>query len=142
MFDYDKFAAQRRSQFGFLKVDSGSSIIRAHLVEKKKGYSSFLESYDATSTTLHKLIRKNTKKGMPARSAEKLKDSEILGLYRKPGVLKATFRSLRSNKHLISMIQQEKNVTNSFEICVISDISKSACAPDHRNRAASATVKN
>ena len=122
IFDYDKFAAQRRSQFGFLKVDSGSSIIRAHLVEKKKSYSSYLEPYDATSpltsphlTTLHKLIRKNTKKGMPARSAKKLKDSEILGLIRNPGVLKAKFRSLRSNKHLISMIQQEKNVTNSFD---------------------------
>ena len=122
IFDYEEFANQRRSQFGFLKVDSGTSIIRAHLVEKKKSYSSYVEPYDATDpltsphlTTLHKLIRKNTKKGMPARSAKKLKDSEILGLIRNPGVLKAKFRSLRSNKHLISMIQQEKNVTNSFD---------------------------
>ena len=115
IFDYDEFATQRRSQFGFLKVDSGSSIIRAHLVEKKKSYSSYLEKYEAALTTLQNLVRKDTVKGMPARSAKKLKDSEIIGLLRKPGILKAKYRSLRSNKHLISMIQQEKNVTNSFD---------------------------
>ena len=83
IFDYEEFASQRRSQFGFLKVDSGPSIIRAHIVEKKKSYSSYQEPYDATSpltsphlTTLRKLIRKNTKKGAPARSAKKLTDSE------------------------------------------------------------------
>ena len=135
IFDYDEFATKRRSQFGYLKVDSGPSIIRAHIVEKKKSYSSYLEQYDASSTTLHKpkrkntkigepersavklkrLKRKNTKKGCPSRSAKKLKDSEILGLIQKPGVLNATFRSLRSNKHLISMIQQDKSVSNSFD---------------------------
>lgn len=135
IFNYDEFATQRRSQFGYLKVDSGPSIIRAHIVEKKKSYSSYLEEYDASSTTLHKskskntkkgklarsvvklkkLKRKNTKKGCPARSAKKLKDSEIIGLIREPGILKAKFRSLRSNKHLISMIQQDKNVSNSFD---------------------------
>lgn len=115
IFDYDEFATQRRSQFGYLKVDSGASIIRAHLVEKKKSYSSYLEKYESTLTTLQNLVRKDTVKGMPARSAKKLKDSEIIGLLRKPGILKAKYRSLRSNKHLISMIQQEKNVTNSFD---------------------------
>ena len=115
IFDYDEFATQRRSQFGFLKVDSGPSIIRAHIVEKKKSYSTYLEQYDVTSTTLRKLKRLKKMKGCPSKSAKKLKDSEILGLIRKPGVLKAKFRSLRSNKHIISMIQQEKNVSNSFD---------------------------
>ena len=120
IFDYDEFATQRRSQFGYLKVDSGPSIIRAHIVEKKKSYSSYLEQYDASSTKkpvekLKRLKRSNTKKGCPSRSAKKLKDSEILGLIQKPGVLTAKFRSLRSHKHLISMIQQDKSVSNSFD---------------------------
>lgn len=134
-FDYDKFAKQRKSQFGYLKVDSGASIIRAHIVQKKKTYSSYLEPYDETCATpnkpkcgntkkgkrtrsakeLKRLQRNNKNKGIPASAAEKLTDSEILELPLKPGVLTARFRSLRSNKHLISMIQQDKNVSSSFD---------------------------
>ena len=87
-----------------------------------KSYSSYIEQYEAISNTLlnsaeklKKLKRKNTKKGCPARSAKKITDSDLLGLIREPGVLKAKFRSLRSHKHLISMIQQDKNVSNSFD---------------------------
>ena len=115
MFSYEEFAAKRKSQFGYLKVDSGASVIRAQIVHKKKCYETFLEEYDANTTYLHDLKRKVTVKGCQARAAEKLTDSEILGLFQEPGVLKARFKSLRSSKHIISMIQQEKNVSNSFD---------------------------
>jgi len=47
MFSYEEFAAKRKSQFGYLKVDSGASVIRAQIVHKKKCYETFLEEYDA-----------------------------------------------------------------------------------------------
>ena len=40
------------------------------------------------------------------------------------------------------MIATSEIVKIRLEICMISGNSKSACAPDHRNPAASATVKN
>lgn len=112
--DYEKYASSRKAQFSFVKIDTGAKIIRAFLGEKKKSYNLFFSKNDE-QVGCTDLDRKTTKKGCPGAAAEKLVTKDLLGLIKKPGTVRAGFNKLQSKNHIISMIHQEKMVTNSFD---------------------------
>ena len=108
-----RYSSEKKAQFGYVKVDTGSKIMHAFLGEKKKSYQLFLG--DASSPDIRSLSRKTVKKGCPGRAAEKLATKDILGLIKSPGVLKTSFNTLSSKKHIIRMIKMDKKVSNSFD---------------------------
>lgn len=113
--DHPRFSKLRKAMFSFVKVDTGSDIIHAFLGEKKKSYQLFTDSSVSSINNINNLIRKTVKKGCPKRAASKLKTKDILGLIKKPSILKAQFQKLQSKKHIISMIRQEKKISSSFD---------------------------
>ena len=112
---HPRFSKARKAMFGYVKVDTGADIIHAFLGEKKKSYQLFTDSSVTSVTNIENMTRKMVKKGCPARSASKLKTKDILGLLKEPNILKAKFQKLQSKKHIISMIQQTKKVSSSFD---------------------------
>ncbi len=112
---HPRFSKTKKAMFGFVKVDTGADIIHAFLGEKKKSYQLFTDSSVSSVNNIENMKRKTVKKGCPVRAASKLKTKNILGLIKEPNILKAKFQKLQSKKHIISMIQQEKKVSNSFD---------------------------
>ena len=115
--DYKKYASDRKHQFSFLKIDTAENVIHAFLGQRRKSYNLFLSKnpesvFDISETSLD---RKDVKGGCPASAAKKLSTKDLLGLINKPGIVKAKFQKLQSKNHMISMIQQEKMVSNSFD---------------------------
>ena len=110
--DYHKYASERKAQFSYVKIDTAENIIHAFLGEKKKSYNLFLSK---SEIDVFDLDRKSAKKGCPAGAAKKLETKDLLSLIDKPGIVKAEFKKLQSKNHIISMIHQEKMVTNSFD---------------------------
>ena len=117
--DYAKYATDRKAQFSFVKIDTAEKMIHAFLGEKKKSYNLFMsESAEADfgiKRGLMELDIKTAKKGCPASAAKKLHTNDLLGLIIEPGIVKADFNKLQSKNHIISMLHQEKMVSNSFD---------------------------
>lgn len=113
--DYAKYAADRKAQFSFVKIDTAEKVIHAFLGEKKKSYNLFMSESDHDLITSMELDIKAVKKGCPASASKKLRTKALLGLIIEPGILTAKFQKLRSERHTISMISQEKMVSNSFD---------------------------
>ena len=117
--DYTKYASDRKAQFSFVKIDTAEMAIHAFLGEKKKSYNLFMSKsvdvvYDVKQDSADINI-KATKKGCPASAAKKLRTKALLGLIIEPGIVKANFNKLQSKKHIISMLHQEKMISNSFD---------------------------
>lgn len=87
--------------------------MRAFLGTKKKSYQLYLNDDDEGN--IETLQKKVKQKGIPAKAASKLKDKDILALFKKPSSMSTEFRKLSSKKHVISLIKQSKSVTNSFD---------------------------
>ena len=117
--DYKQYASDRKAQFSFVKIDTAENVIHAFLGEKKKSYNLFMsKSSDAVFNILEDSMgmdTKTVKKGCPALAAKKLRTKALLGLIIEPGIVKTTFKKLQSKKHIISMLHQEKVVSNSFD---------------------------
>ena len=111
--DYNKYAKERKAQFGFVKIDTGVKKMRAFLGTKKKSYQLYLN--DEEEVSIEKLLRVAKQKGIPARAALRLSNKEILELFKKPSSMSTEFRKLSSKKHVISLIKQSKSVSNSFD---------------------------
>ncbi len=112
--DHPRFSNDRKAMFGFVKVDTANDVIHAFLGEKKKSYQLFT-SQSTSNININNLARKTVKKGCPNKTASKIQTKDILRLYKKDEILKMYFRKLQSKKHIISMIQQEKTVSSSFD---------------------------
>ena len=112
--DYAKYASERKAQFSFVKIDTSEMVIHAFLGEKKKSYNLFM-SKSVHSVDSMELYIKAIKKGCPASAAKNLRIKALLGLIINPGIVKAEFKKLQSKAHVISMLQQEKMVSNSFD---------------------------
>ena len=113
-----RYSSSRKAMFNFVKVDTSDNIIHAFLGEKKKSYQLYTSTKDnplISFSSVNEMRRKTIKKGCPQRSAKDIKDKDILSLIKNPGIIKANFNKLQSKKHIISMIHQQKNVSNSFD---------------------------
>jgi hypothetical protein len=112
-----RYSSSRKAMFGFVKVDTGTDLIHAFLGERKKSYQLFTDKTSPTFNNVFALDRKTLKKkkGCPKGAASKLKTNYILGLIKKPGILKAQFKKLQSKRHIISMRKQEKRVSSSVD---------------------------
>ena len=117
--DYKKYASDRKAQFSFVKIDTAENVIHAFLGEKKKSYSLFMSKSADAVFDIHQdsmgLKIKAAKKGCPALAAKKMRTKALLGLIIEPGIVKTEFKKLQSKKHTISMLHQEKVVSNSFD---------------------------
>jgi hypothetical protein len=113
--NHPRFSEARKAMFGYVKVDTGEQIIHAFLGERKKSYQLYqnVDKYSRVDLTM--LKRKIVKKGCPSRAANQIENKDILGLIKSPGIIKANFNKLQSNKHMINMIKQTKSVSNSFD---------------------------
>ena len=94
-------------------------MIHAFLGEKKKSYNLFMSKSAETVFNVREnslgLDVKATKKGCPALATKKLRTKALLGLIIEPGIVKENFKRLQSKSHIISMLHQEKMVSNSFD---------------------------
>ena len=108
------FSNERKAKFGFVKVDTAEKVVHAFTCERKKSYQLFMNTKVRDVEGLE-LERKTVKKGCPGGAARKLEDKNIISLLKDPGCLKASFNKFQSKNHSISMINQKKQVTSSFD---------------------------
>ena len=117
--DYKKYASDRKAQFSFVKIDTAENVIHAFLGAKKKCYNLFLsKSVDAVFAPNEDSMgmdRKTVMKGIPFKAATKLATKELLRLINNDGKVNVSFKKLQSQQHKISMLQQEKMASNSFD---------------------------
>lgn len=113
--DYVEYASDRKAQFSFVKIDTAAEVIHAFLGEKKKSYNLFMSKSAHAVFAPTELDIKAIKKGCPASAAINLRTRALLRLIIEPGILRAEFKKLQSKQHIISMIRQEKIVSNSFD---------------------------
>ena len=102
-----------KNVFRYVKIDTVAKKIRAFLGGGKKDYRLYLD--DGVAQELHDLQKKTTLKGCKAGAAKDIPDTSLLERITTPTVATASFRKLASKNHTISLIQQTKSVTNSFD---------------------------
>jgi hypothetical protein len=105
---------RRKAMFNYVKVDTSDEIIHGFIGEKKKSYQIY-KNNSVSSVNIDEITRKIVKKGCPKKSMKQLKDKDILGLIKSPNIMKANFNKLQSKTHKISMINQTKRVSSSFD---------------------------
>ena len=99
--------------YRYVKIDTVAKKIRAFLGGGKKDYRLYLD--DGVAQELDVLQQKTTLKGCQAKAAKNIPDTSLLERITTPSVATASFRKLASKNHTISLIQQTKSVTNSFD---------------------------